>query len=78
MPLDHAAPAEVGTPNLAALSVDQVAALLRHAGSQHITTDAIRADIAAGAPANRDGTIHLVCYAAWLTRELARRERSHG
>lgn len=78
MPLDHAAPAEVATPNLAALSVDQVAALLRHAGSQYVTADAIRADIAAGAPANRDGSIHLVCYAAWLIRELAHRERSHG
>lgn len=78
MPLDHTAPAEVATPSLAALSVDQVAALLRHAGSQHLTADAIRADIAAGAPVNRDGSVHLVCYAAWLLRELARRERSHG
>jgi hypothetical protein len=33
----------------------------------------VKADLAAGAPANADGTINLVHYAAWLAREA-----SHG
>lgn len=78
MSLDRSTAAEVGIPHLAAMPIEQAAALLKHAGSQHLTADAIRADLAAGAPANPDGTIHLVCYAAWLIRELARRERAHG
>lgn len=64
---------ENAAPNLTALPVDQVAKLLRHAGSEHLTVDAIRADIAAGAPTNPDGTMNLVVYGAWLVRELARR-----
>ncbi|MCK6488473.1 MAG: hypothetical protein L6R48_09125 [Planctomycetes bacterium] len=64
-------------PRLAALTVDQVATLLRHAGSQHASPEAIRADLAAGAPANRDDTINLVAYAAWLVRDLAQREKAH-
>ncbi|MFW5750291.1 MAG: hypothetical protein ACOCZK_01455 [Planctomycetota bacterium] len=64
---------ESAAPNLTALPVDQVARLLRHAGSEHVNEDAIRADIAAGAPTNPDGTINLVVYGAWLVRELARR-----
>lgn len=66
------------SPKLAAMPVDQVATLLRHAGSQYASPEAIRADIATGAPVNRDGTINLVAYAAWLVRELARREKAHG
>jgi hypothetical protein len=31
----------------------------------------LRADLAAGAPVNPDGTLHLVRYAAWLVREMA-------
>jgi hypothetical protein len=30
--------------------------------------------LAAGAPANADGTINLVHYAAWLVREMASRD----
>ena len=33
-----------------------------------ISEDMIAADIAAGAPANADGTINLVHYAEWLNR----------
>jgi hypothetical protein len=32
----------------------------------------IRQDLAAGAPVNADGTVNLVHYAAWLTREAGR------
>jgi hypothetical protein len=65
-------------PRLAALSVEQVATLLRHAGSQAATPEIISADIAAGAPVNPDGSLNLVTYAAWLVREMARKERVHG
>lgn len=78
MSSDHVPADEVVAPRLSALPVEQVATLLRHAGSQHLSVEAIRADLAAGAPANRDGTINLVVYAAWLVRELARREKTHG
>jgi hypothetical protein len=64
---------ESTAPNLTALPVDQVAKLLRHAGSERLSEDAIRADIAAGAPTNADGSMNLVVYGAWLVRELARR-----
>ena len=32
----------------------------------------LRADAAAGAPLNADGTLNLVHYAAWLVRETGR------
>jgi len=63
---------------LTALSIEAAVAVLRKAGSRHIDADAIRADVAAGAPANPDGTINLLAYAAWMLRELARREGGHG
>ncbi|MFW5846241.1 MAG: hypothetical protein ACOCXJ_08440 [Planctomycetota bacterium] len=64
---------QVGGAQLLRLSPAQVAQLLRHAGSQRLSEDAVRADIAAGAPTNADGTMSLVAYGAWLVRELARR-----
>jgi hypothetical protein len=39
-----------------------------------VTVDIIKADLAAGAPANADGTINLVHYAAWLVREMSARD----
>lgn len=78
MPLDQDDAGEVTAPRLSALPIEQVATLLRHAGSRQISVETIRADLAAGAPANHDGTINLVVYAAWLVRELARREQAHG
>lgn len=64
---------------LTALPVDQVVALLRRSGSQRLDIEALRADIAAGAPLNADGTMNLIVYGAWLVRALATREgNSHG
>ena len=37
-----------------------------------ISADMLRADLAAGAPTNADGTINLVHYAAWLNREVGK------
>lgn len=48
--------------------------LLTRAGGQPVTVEMLQADLAAGAPANTDGTINLVHYAVWLARERARRD----
>ena len=54
------------------LAIPAAVAVLRAAGSRHISEEALRRDLAAGAPANADGTVNLVHYAAWLAREAAR------
>jgi len=61
---DHA---EDGT-RITALQVAELAALLSKLGSRHVTEDAIRSDIEAGAPTNSDGTMNIVHYAAWMLR----------
>lgn len=66
--------ADPGAVALTRLSVDQVAALLLRAGARHMTPERLRADIAAGAPANPDGSVNLLAYGAWMLQELARRE----
>jgi len=50
-----------------ALTVADAVRLLAKAG--RVTEAMLRADLAAGAPPNRDGTINLVHYAAWLVKE---------
>ncbi|MFO0839614.1 MAG: hypothetical protein U1D55_13945 [Phycisphaerae bacterium] len=56
-----------------ALPLADAARLLSAAGGQRITLDMLEADRAAGAPANTDGTLNLVHYAAWLVREMSGR-----
>jgi len=51
--------------NPAALAVEDAARALG------LPMDAIRQDIAQGAPSNADGTVNLVHYAAWLNGKLA-------
>ena len=53
---------------LTALTVEAAADLLSRAGGEAVTAADIEADLAAGAPANSDGTINLVHYAAWLVK----------
>jgi hypothetical protein len=65
-------------PRLTALPLEQAAALLRRSGSQLVTVESLRADLAAGAPVNVDGTLNLIAYGAWLVRALANRESQHG
>jgi hypothetical protein len=60
--------------NPTALTVEDAARLLTRVGGQPVSVDLLRADLAAGAPANADGTINLVHYAAWLVREGASRD----
>jgi hypothetical protein len=56
------------------LAVADLARLLTKAGGQPVTIAMLEADLAAGAPANADGTINLVHYAAWLVREMSARD----
>jgi hypothetical protein len=56
------------------LTVAEAARLLTRAGGQPVTVDMLKADLAAGAPANADGTINLIYYGAWLVREMSSRD----
>jgi len=58
-----------GGLNPNALSIANAARLLSKVGGERVTEEMIRADLAAGAPANTGGTINLVHYAAWLVKE---------
>jgi len=50
----------------ARVPIDRLAELL----GRGVTTQAIQADLSAGAPTNEDGTIDVRAYAAWLHREI--------
>ena len=60
--------------NPTSLAVADAARLLTKAGGQPVTVAMLEADLAAGAPANADGTLNLVHYAAWLVRGMNRRD----
>jgi hypothetical protein len=62
-----------GSENLkiTALPLVDLAALLSRVGGKPVTAEMIRADIDAGAPANPDGTMNLIHYAAWLAKGVA-------
>lgn len=53
-------------PDPTRLSIEALAKLLSKAGGRVILARTIEADVAAGAPRNPDGTMHLIHYAAWL------------
>ncbi|MBI3866807.1 MAG: hypothetical protein HY290_33425 [Planctomycetia bacterium] len=55
-----------------ALSLPDAAALLSKVSGEPITIEMLESDVEAGAPANPDGTLNLVHYAAWLVREVSR------
>ncbi|MGE4157718.1 MAG: hypothetical protein AB7F75_01320 [Planctomycetota bacterium] len=56
----------------ARLPVEALEKILRAAGWAEVSRERIEADFTGGAPRNPDGTVHLVRYAAWLVREVAR------
>ncbi len=60
-----------GGLNPNALSVANAVRLLAKVSGERVTEEMIRADLAAGAPANRDGSINLVHYAPWLVKEMS-------
>lgn len=57
-----------------ALKVAELVTALKAAGSRTITEETVAADLASGAPANADGTIDMLKYAAWILM----RENGHG
>jgi hypothetical protein len=62
-------------PNLlnpTAMTIHDAARLLTTVGGGPISESMIRADLEAGAPANADGTLNLVHYAAGLVQEMSR------
>ncbi len=65
---------EPGPPRLSptAMSMADAAKLLTAVGAAKVTEEMLREDLGFGAPANADGTLNLVHYAAWLVREVAR------
>jgi len=54
-----------------ALTPADLARVLTAAGTP-TTPEDIQADLAAGAPTSANGTINLIHYIAWLTREVRR------
>ncbi|MAT13992.1 MAG: hypothetical protein CMJ46_01830 [Planctomyces sp.] len=54
-----------------ALPIDLAARLLSQGAKRAVTPDMLQQDIAAGAPVNRDGSLNLVHYTAWLLKENA-------
>ena len=59
--------------NARALKPEELVRALKAAGSRTISEETIAADIAAGAPANADGTVDIFLYAAWvLSKENSR------
>ena len=61
------APGSALNPN--ALAPADAARLLTKAGGEPVTEEMFRAGLDDGAPLNRDGTVNLVHYAAWLVKE---------
>ena len=55
------------------MTVTSLAKMLTREGDDKVTPKIIRANIAAGAPTNPDGTMNLIHYAAWLTKEMTTR-----
>ena len=57
-----------GGINPQGLRLEDVAQILSALGPKAVTATMLRDDIAAGAPANADGTLNLVQYVAWLLK----------
>ena len=72
-PQGPCAPGGTGALSPTAMTLQQAARILAAVGARHATVENLRHDIEAGAPANADGTINLVHYAAWLAKEMAAR-----
>ena len=58
--------------NPQALRLADLARVLSASGPRPVTVETLQADIDDGAPVNRNGTISLVQYGAWLVQELSR------
>lgn len=54
---------------------EDAARMLSGLGTRKITVDRIKKDIELGAPANEDGTLNILHYAAWAAKKIRRRKR---
>lgn len=54
-----------------AIPLADAARLLSKIGGQPVSPGMLQTDLEFGAPANPNGTLNLLHYAAWLVRELA-------
>jgi len=66
------------TPRITALSPAQAARILAASGQRRLDEAQIRSDLEAGAPANADGTLNLIHYAAWLSWQAGDRKTEPG
>ena len=64
---------QAGGLNPQAMRLEDLARILTALGVRPVSVDMLRKDLDDGAPANPDGTINLVNYAAWLLGEMGRR-----
>ena len=60
---------------LTALSVPDVVRIFMKSGARTMTEEKVRADIADGAPVNPDGSMNVIHYAAWLSKEITTHDR---
>ena len=65
---------ESGPLNPQSLTVEDAAHLLAKVSGEALTAVMIEADRVAGAPANPDGSLNLVHFAAWLVQGSGREE----
>ena len=61
-----------GPLNPQSLRLADLARILSASGSRPVSVEMLQADLDAGAPANTDGTVNLVHYAAWVLKEMRR------
>ena len=54
------------------LRLEDMAKILTAMGPKPVTVEMLQADIDDGAPVNRDGTMNLLQYSAWMVREILR------
>ena len=58
-------------PKITALEIPDLIKLLKRSGSRSVSDEAVKNDIANGAPTNPDGTVNLIFNTAWLIREAS-------
>lgn len=57
--------------NITSVAIESAADILTQASQKKFFAETIKADVAAGAPLNKDGTINLLHYAAWLVQQVS-------
>ena len=57
---------QAGGLNPQALRLEDLAKILSALGPKPVTVEMLQADIDDGAPTNRDGTLNLLHFAAWI------------